>query len=212
MSILAGSLFRIGIGAIPFLLPLMLQQSYGKSALSSGLITFSSTAGAMAMKFVAPRVLARVGFRKTLTWNAALAGISIAVIALFDEATPVLIMLAILFIGGFFRSLQFTAINAIGFADLDEKQMSQATGFSAMVQQLSLAIGVSIAALTLQFLPVLRGEVSAGDSDYSIAFIIVGVLVTASVFARLETNADDSVSGHAATVGGANHPPSDPRN
>ncbi|MEI2387855.1 MFS transporter [Breoghania sp. JC706] len=213
VSILAGSLFRIGIGAIPFLLPLMLQQSYGRSALSSGLITFSAAAGAIAMKFVAPRALAVAGFRKTLTWNAALAGVSIAVIAAFTDATSVVVMLMVLFIGGFFRSLQFTAINAIGFADLDDRQMSRATGFSAMVQQLSLSIGVSIAALILQLLPYLRTEATASETDYSIAFLFVGALVTASAlaFARLEADAGQAVSGHAATVGGAHRPPSDPR-
>ncbi|PTW60523.1 EmrB/QacA subfamily drug resistance transporter [Breoghania corrubedonensis] len=213
VSIFAGSLFRIGIGAIPFLLPLMLQQAYGRSALSSGLITFSAAAGAIAMKFVAPRALATAGFRKTLTWNAAIAGVSIAIVAAFSDTTPAFVMLLVLFVGGFFRSLQFTALNAIGFADLDDAQMSRATGFSAMVQQLSLSIGVSIGALILQVLPYLRSEQTAAESDYSIAFLCVGALVATSAlaFARLEADAGQAVSGHAATVGGVNRPPSDPR-
>ncbi|WP_321340409.1 MFS transporter [Breoghania sp.] len=213
VSILAGSLFRIGIGAIPFLLPLMLQQSFGRSAIASGMITFSAAAGAIAMKLAATRALSAFGFRSTLVWNAGLAGLSIAVIALFNDRTPALVMIALLFVGGFFRSLQFTALNAIGFSDLDENQMSRATGFSAMVQQLSLSIGVTVAALSLQFLPYLRGETAATESDYSIAFVIVGILVSLSAlaFMRLDADAGESVSGHAATVGGENRPPSTPR-
>lgn len=213
VSILGGSLFRIGIGAIPFLLPLMLQEAFGKSALASGSITFAAAAGALAMKFAAPRALSRLGFRRVLTWNAVLAACSIAVCAAFSSATPAVLMIFILFVGGFFRSLQFTALNALGFADLDERQMSRATGFSAMAQQLSLSMGVTIAALALQFLPGLDGTQATAASTYDTAFLLVGGIMLLSVlsFASLDTKAGEAVSGHAATAGGEARPPSDPR-
>ncbi|SHM65179.1 MFS transporter [Roseibium suaedae] len=213
VSIIGGSLFRIGIGAIPFLLPLMLQEAFGKSALASGGITFAAAAGALAMKFAAPRALSRLGFRTVLIWNAVLASCSIAVCAAFNSATPAFLMIFILFTGGFFRSLQFTALNALGFADLDERQMSRATGFSAMAQQLSLSMGVTIAALSLQFLPGLTGASTETGGVYDLAFLLVGSIMMLSVFsfASLEAKAGHAVSGHAATAGGEARPPSDPR-
>lgn len=213
VSIIGGSLFRFGIGAIPFLLPLMLQEGFGKTALSSGLITFASAAGAISMKFAAPRLLARAGFRNVLSWNAFFAALSIAACAAFSSATPALLMIVILFIGGFFRSLQFTALNAIAFADLDDRQMSRATGFTSMAQQLSLSIGVSIAAISLSITSTLRGASNAGALDYALAFLLVTGLVLLSLasFLKLEADAGAAVSGHAATVGGAARTPSDPR-
>lgn len=213
VSLFGGSFFRFGIGAIPFLLPLMLQQGFGKTALTSGLITFAAAAGAISMKFAAPRILARAGFRNVLSLNALLAAISIGACAAFSPATPALVMIAILFIGGFFRSLQFTALNSIAFADLNDTQMSRATGFTSMAQQLSLSIGVSIAALTLSATTMLRGAESAGPTDYAIAFLVISgiVLVSAVSFLTLDRDAGASVSGQAATVGGASRPPSDTR-
>lgn len=213
VSLFGGSFFRFGIGAIPFLLPLMLQQGFGKSALNSGLITFAAAAGAISMKFAAPRILARAGFRNVLSLNALLAAISIAACAVFSPATPASIMIAILFIGGFFRSLQFTALNSIAFADLDDAEMSRATGFTSMAQQLSLSIGVSLAALTLSATSMIRGTATAGPQDYAIAFLVIAgiVLLSAMSFLTLDRNAGASVSGHAATVGGASRPPSDTR-
>ncbi len=213
VSVIGGSLFRFGIGAIPFLLPLMLQEGFGKTALSSGLITFAAAAGAISMKFAAPRILARAGFRNVLSWNALFAAVSIAACAAFSATTPALVMIVVLFIGGFFRSLQFTALNAIAFADLDDRQMSRATGFTSMAQQLSLSIGISIAAISLSMTASLRGAASAGAIDYAFAFLVVTILVLLSLvtFLKLEADAGAAVSGHAATVGGAARPPSDTR-
>lgn len=213
VAVVGGSLFRFGIGAIPFLLPLMLQEAFGKSALASGLITFAAAAGALAMKFAAPRALAYLGFRRVLSLNALLAAISIGICAGFSSATPAIVMIAILFVGGFFRSLQFTALNAIAVADLDEREMSRATGFTSMAQQLSLSIGVSIAALTLQVLPRMRGESASTHEDFATAFLLVAGLVLMSVvsFSRLDPAAGANVSGHATTAGGAARTPSDPR-
>ncbi len=213
VSITGGSVFRFGIGAIPFLLPLMLQDGFGMTAIGSGLITFAAAAGAISMKMAAPRLISRAGFRNVLIWNAVLSAVSIGACAAFSSMTPAFIMIAILFIGGFFRSLQFTALNAIAFADLDEKEMSRATGFSSMAQQLSLAIGVSISAMVVSASASLRGGALVQSSDYSVAFIVVAVLLLASTltFWRLPPDAGDAVSGHASTVGGAARPPSDTR-
>ena len=114
---LIGDLFRVGVGAMPFLLPLLLQVGFHLSPFQSGLITFTSTMGALIVKGAAPAMLKRFGFR-TILMNAILGGLSISACAIFTESTPFLVMVAILMVGGFFRSLQFTSINALAYAEV----------------------------------------------------------------------------------------------
>src|SRR5690606_34085444 len=149
VSVLGGSLFRLGIGATPFLLPLMLQLGFGMNPLQSGMVTFTSTAGAMLMKFIAPAVLRRVGFRPVLVWNGLVASLLMCVFGLFRADTPYALMVGVLLASGFLRSLQFTSINAIAYADVDQARMSQASSLAAMAQQLSLAMGVTIGGFAL---------------------------------------------------------------
>ena len=143
-SLVGGFLFRIGVGAMPFLLPLLLQIGFDLTPLQSGLITFTSTLGALFMKAAAPRMLKMFGFRQVLIWNAILGGLSIALCAIFRDSTPFWIMIGILMLGGFFRSLQFTSINALAYAEVPTSRMSRATALAAVGQQVSLATGVAI--------------------------------------------------------------------
>ena len=112
-SVTGGSLFRLGTGAIPFLLPLMLQIGFGLTPFASGSLTFAAAAGALAMKVTAGPILRRFGFRSVLTVNAAICAALLAAIALFTAETPYLAIIVVLLAGGFFRSLQFTSINAV---------------------------------------------------------------------------------------------------
>src|SRR5690606_38145346 len=116
-GVLGGSLFRIGIGATPFLLPLMLQLGFGLDPLQSGLITFTSTAGAMFMKVVAPRILHQFGFRPVLVWNGLLASALLAGFGLFRADTPYWLMVSVLLATGRFRALQFTTLTALAYAE-----------------------------------------------------------------------------------------------
>ena len=113
----------------------------------SGLITFTSTMGALIVKGAAPAMLKRFGFRTILLMNAILGGLSISACAIFTESTPFLVMVAILMVGGFFRSLQFTSNNALAYAEVPASRMSRATALAAVGQQVSLATGVAIGAL-----------------------------------------------------------------
>ncbi len=195
-SVVGGAFFRFGIGAMPFLLPLMLQTCFGRSPLASGLITFAAAAGALLMKFAAQPILHRFGFRNVLTWNAVLSAISILGCAFFDSATPAMVMFGVLLIGGFFRSLEFTAINTLGYADLNSKQMGRATSFVSMAQQLSLSVGVGLGAASLTVSTAIRGAEELESIDFSIAFVVVAMLASASglLFARLPQNAGDEVA------------------
>ena len=118
-SVIGGSFMRMGIGATPFLLALLLQVAFGLSALQAGLMTFASAAAALVMKTAAPPILARFGFRATLIVNAVIVAVSFMAYGLFRSATPLWVIYAVLLAGGFFRSLQFTSLNGMAFADVD---------------------------------------------------------------------------------------------
>jgi EmrB/QacA subfamily drug resistance transporter len=206
-SIVGGGLFRIGVGALPFLLPLLMQIGFGKDALESGAITFSAAAGALIMKAGVGRVLSRFGFRNVLVWNGLLAALSMAACALFDSTTPYWVMVGILLVGGVFRSLQFTAINTIAFADLDNRALSNATGFISMAQQLSLSIGIAFGATILHLMTVYNGG-ELTTKDFAPAFIAVGFISALSIllFSKLHRDAGAEVSGrshHKPSTAGA---------
>jgi EmrB/QacA subfamily drug resistance transporter len=195
-AVVGGSLFRIGVGAVPFLLPLQLQIGFGRSPLESGLTTFVSAAGALMLKAFAGRIIGRFGFRNTLVFNSILGALFIAVVGLAGPGTPVAILMSVLLIGGFFRSLEFTAINAIGYADIEPAQMSRATSLSGMAQQLSLSGGVAFAALTLHLLTMKDG-LALDAGHISIAIGLVGILSASAawIFAALPENAGEAMIG-----------------
>ena len=163
---IGGSLFRIGVGATPFLLPLLLQLGFGMSPFQSGLTTFVSTAGALMMKATAASTLQKFGFKRVLLVNGFLASLLLAATGLFTLATPQLVVMGVLFCGGFFRSLQFTATNALAYADVSEAQLSRATSFYAVAQQLSLSAGVTVAAAALEIAQQISGG-PLGAKDFS---------------------------------------------
>jgi MFS family permease len=186
-SIAGSILFRLGVGATPFLLPLLLQIGFGMSPFQSGTITFASAIGAIAMKFVAPPTLRRFGFRTVLVANAVLAGLFVMLPATFSPATPVMLMTGLLLVGGFFRSLQFTGVNALAYADMPPERMSRATALTSVAQQLALSLGISVGAT--------GGTISA--TTFAPAFVVVGFLsmLSAIPFTLLARDAGDEMSG-----------------
>jgi EmrB/QacA subfamily drug resistance transporter len=203
-AITGGSLFRIGIGALPFLLPLMLQLGFGLSPFASGLLTFASAAGAMTMKMTAAPIIRSFGFRRVLLGNAVISSAFVMSYAWFSPETPHWLIFVALLAGGFFRSLQFTCTNTLIFADVPPPLMSRATSFQSMAQQLSVSIGVGIGALLLHVTLLLndRTELSAGD--FSGAFLAVALISLSSIFFYLPLTgeAGAEVSGHHAAAKG----------
>ncbi len=118
-SVTGGFVFRLGLGALPFLLPLMLQVGFGMTPFQSGTITFATALGAMGMKWATAKILRRFGFRTILVFNSLISAAFLAVCAAFTAATPAAVMMGLLLIGGFFRSLQFTSINTIAYAEVE---------------------------------------------------------------------------------------------
>ena len=188
ISVTGGTLFRFGVGATPFLLPLLMQQGFGYTPLQSGAVTFVSAAGSLGMRSIAKSVLRRFGFRPVLIWNTLIASFFLGLCAIFTPDTPKALMMAIIFAGGVFRSLQFTALNTIGFAELDSPMMSQATSFSQMMQRLSLSFGVAISAFVLHWTAPNPGVLPV--SSFSAAFLVIAVLSCLSVFSFRNLPAD----------------------
>jgi EmrB/QacA subfamily drug resistance transporter len=202
-ALIGGFFFRTSVGAAPFLLPLMLQLGFGLSALASGLLTFVGAAGAMGMKVTASPILRRFGFRRVLIVNALLCCLFLAVNALFTPTTSHAVILVTLLIGGYLRSLQFTSLNTLAYADVTAAQMSRASTIANVERQLSQSFGVGLAALLLHVIVLLRGGSDLlTASDFGPAFIAVGVLSLISLlfFVPLSAQAGDEVSGRGKTA------------
>ncbi|MCR6673110.1 MFS transporter [Devosia ginsengisoli] len=200
-SITGGSFFRIGVGAVPFLLPLMLQLGFGLNPFQSGAITFISAIGAIMSKFIAEHIFARLGFPRVLGFASLFGGLLIAAQGLFNIDTPVPVMMGILLAGGILRSVFFTGSNAIGYADVDDEEASQATAIVAVAQQLSVAFGVAVAGAILEISTRTHGgELTL--VDFQIAFFVVGGLSACAslIYFRLPADAGSNVSGHRNAV------------
>jgi EmrB/QacA subfamily drug resistance transporter len=197
-SVIAGSLFRIAVGAMPFLLPLMLQLSFGYTPLQSGLVTFSASAGALFMKPATKFMLARFGFRNVLTWNGVLTAGMMGAYASFQPEWPSMVMNGVIFVTGFFRSLQFTAFNSLAYGEIPRARMSAATTLYTTMQQLSLTLGIVSGAGVLELSAMFMHHHPAMHIDYAIAFIAVSAvaLLAVPLTAQLPRDAGESVSGH----------------
>lgn len=193
VSITGGSIFRIGVGAVPFLLPLLMQEGFGYTPLQSGAITFVSAAGSFGMRALTRRILRRFGFRTVLIWNALVASGFISLCAIFNADTPRAVMMAIIFFGGVFRSLEFTSLSAIAFADIEAPQMSHATSLQQMAQRVSQSMGVAISAFIL--------HIMGGDAPnvpiFALAFALIGLISATSAvsFVGLQSDAGAELSG-----------------
>ncbi len=198
-GVVGGLLFRIGIGAMPFLLPLLLQIGFGLTPFETGSLTFATALGALAMKFTASTALRAFGFRPTLIVNGLISGAFLAACALFTPATPHWLIFIALLTGGFFRSLEFTALNAISYADIDPPRMSRATSFASVSQQMSGAVGVAVAAICIQLIQFGFGDNALSARDLSLAFVMVAVIssLSALIFANLKPDAGAALAAKA---------------
>jgi EmrB/QacA subfamily drug resistance transporter len=198
-SIIGGFLFRIGIGALPFLLPLLLQIGFHLTPFQSGLITFTGALGSMFMKAAVAAVLRAFGYRSVLVYNSLISSAFLAACAAFVPGMPFAAMIAILLAGGFFRSLQFTSINTIAYAEIEPRLVSRATTLVSVAQQLALSTGVAIGALIVELTVRLKHGAAMGALDFPPAFLAVAALAAASalVFARLSPQAGEELSGRS---------------
>ncbi|MCW5694837.1 MAG: MFS transporter [Pseudolabrys sp.] len=218
VSVIGGFIFRLGIGALPFLLPLMLQLGFGLSPFHSGMITFASAAGAMGMKAAASTLLRRFGFRTILLANTIISSLLLAACGLFTAMTPAYVMLGILLIGGFFRSLQFTSINTLAYAEIEPERVSRATSLVAVAQQLALSSGVAVGALAVDMTAAWHGHAELVAGDFPPAFFAVAAISALSFayFLQLPHDAGAEISGRGLlapkTKDASNDPAPDEKN
>lgn len=196
VSIYGGSLFRLAISALPFLLPLLFQVAFGLSPVDAGLLVLAVFAGNLAMKPFTTAIMQRYGFRNVLLVNGLIGVVSIAACAFFTAQTPFAVIAAVLFVGGLSRSMQFTCYNSIGFADVPKPRMSEASALFSMSFQLAMGMGVTAAALLLRASMSVQGhEVQAQVGDFRVAFIgvaLLGMFALVDVY-RLPAGAGKSV-------------------
>jgi EmrB/QacA subfamily drug resistance transporter len=202
-AILGGFIYRSGIGAMPFLLPLLLQLGFGLTAFQSGLITLSNVIGAMGMKTVIPIILRRHGFRRALTVNAVISAALVAAYATFTPGVSFAWIVGMLIVGGFFRSLQFTSLNTIAYADVEYHRMSRATSLVAVAQQLSISVGVAIGALVVDLTLWARGHSVITAADFQPAFVTIAVIAGCAslVFARMPVDAGAELARRTPSPG-----------
>jgi MFS family permease len=196
----SGSFFtRIGIGGVPFLLPLLYQVGLGFTPIESGLLVMPQAVGAMSMKMFMPRLLSRVGYRGVLISNTLLLGVLLMVFATIGLRTPVWAIVLQAFVYGSLTSLQYTSMNTLVYADITEKDTSAASSIASTMQQMSISFGVAAAGLaTAVFVPSSQTNPAGMIHGIHEALIALGILtiVSTSVFVGLKRGDGDDVSQH----------------
>jgi EmrB/QacA subfamily drug resistance transporter len=202
----SGSFFtRLGIGGIPFLLPLLYQVGLGFTAIQSGLLIMPQAIAAMSTKFLMPKVLARVGYRGVLISNTVILGLLLLLFATIGLRTPVWVIVLQAFCYGMFSSLQYTSMNTLTYADISEEQTSGASSIASTVQQMSISFGVATAGLATAFF-VPQVHTNSGEMIHGIhkALVVLGgfTILSTIVFSRLKSGDGSSVSQQKEVHGG----------
>ena len=204
VSVVGGFITRLGIGGLPFLLPLLYQLGLGLPAWQSGLLMMPAAIAAMGMKFISVRVLRRFGFRQVLVVNTVMSGLTICMFSLVTLATPIVLIVGIGLAQGFFNSLQFTSINSMAYADVEARDSSMAATIASTLQQMSLGFGLACGSLItgwyLAGLP--QTDAAAVSSALHRAFLTLGglTIVSSLSFWTLRANDGDSVSRGASAT------------
>src|ERR1700674_167426 len=178
-----GSLFRMAISVSPFLLPMMFQVGFGLDAFQSGLLMLALFAGNLGMKTVTSPVLRRYGFRSVLIVNGILAALGILACSALAPQTPRIVIIAVLCANGLFRSMQFTSLSTLAFADVPKSELSSATSFFSMVMQMTMGMGVALGAIALRLAALLdrhRGGIPSA-TEFRVAFALVSLLAFVAV-------------------------------
>lgn len=199
ITIIGGSLFRMAVGAVPFLLPLMFQLGFGLDAFHAGLLVMAVFAGNLMMKTVTTPILRRYGFRRVLMVNGVANVLTLAACALLTPATPVWLIAAVLFVGGMTRSMQFTALNTIAFADVPQQRMAAANTLFSTAFQVAMGLGVALGASGVRLGHWGAQQLGVSDwpaIDYRLAFVLVALVSLLGLMdaLRLSPNAGEQVA------------------
>jgi EmrB/QacA subfamily drug resistance transporter len=198
ITVSAGSLYRLVITAVPFLLPLQFQLVFGWTPFVAGLLVAMLFAGNIAIKPTTTPLMRRFGIRRVLLVNAVLSVGCFGLLATLDADMPVVSIAAILFVSGALRSIGFTAYNSLAFSDVSAAELTHANTLNASVQELAAGLGIAVAALTLSTLTPLAADRGTGPgAAYSWAFLVLGALLALTVVEslRLPRDAGAAVTG-----------------
>jgi len=203
VSVMGGFITRIGVGGLPFLLPLLYQLGLGLPAWQSGLLMMPSAAAAMGMKFISVRVLARFGYRQVLTMNTLLIGLTIGMFSLVHQGTPLYVIVMISLCLGFFNSLQFSSMNSIAYADVDNADSSMASTIASSMQQLSVSFGLAAGSLItgwfLGDLPQSNRLALTSALHYAFLTLAVVTILSSLTFWSLRKEDGESLSKSTAS-------------
>jgi EmrB/QacA subfamily drug resistance transporter len=197
-SVVGGFVTRLGIGGMPFLLPLLYQLVLGYTPWQAGLLMVPQAAAAILMKLMSAWVLQRLGYRRVLVWNTTLLGATIAAFSLVRPGASVAAILALSLCQGFFSSLQFTSMNSLVFADVRDEEASRASTLFSTGQQLSLSFGVAVSSLVVAFFIAVTGARGSLMGPLHDAFVVLGILTALSAgwFSLLRPDDGANVSHH----------------
>jgi EmrB/QacA subfamily drug resistance transporter len=195
---------RLGIGGIPFLFPLLYQVGLGFTPIQSGLLMMPQALAAMSLKLTMPRILARVGYRGVLIANTVMLGLLILLFATIGVDTAWWLIVLQAFSFGFFTSLQYTSMNTLVYADVNEGQTASASTIASTMQQMSISFGVASASLVTAIFVPNRFHSSAADMIHGIhkAFLVLGglTIISALVFRELRGDDGSAISQHKAVL------------
>jgi EmrB/QacA subfamily drug resistance transporter len=202
ISVTGGFVTRLGVGGMPFLLPLLYQLGLGMPAWQSGLLMMPAALASMTMKIIAPRLLRRFGYKRILVVNTVMIGVTICLFATVNASTPLHVIVAIGLVQGFFNSLQFTSMNSMAYADLEQGDSSMASTIASSMQQLSMSFGLACATLIAGWY---LGDLSQMDraavtTALHSAVLTLGAMTMLSSFSFWGLPSDD---GHAVRRGPA---------
>ncbi len=198
-SAVSGSFFtRLGIGGVPFLLPLLYQVGLGYTPVQSGLLIMPQAMAAMSMKLIMPRLLARLGYRGVLISNTVVLGFLLALFATIGLHTSVWLIVLLAFLYGAFTSLQYSSMNTLVYADTTEEETSSASSIASTMQQMSISFGVAIAGLTTVFFVPQDAQSNPVEMIHGVhkALLSLGVLTVLStvVFRNLQPGDGNTMS------------------
>ena len=198
VSVAGGFVTRIGMGGMPFMLPLLYQLGLGLPAWQSGLLMMPSAIGAISSKFFNAKLLGALGFRKVLIANTMLLGITIGTYSLVDNATPVPLIVGLGLCLGFFNSMQFSSMNSMAYADIDARDTSMASTLASSLQQLSISFGLAAGSLVagwyLAGLPQSDQQLVTGALHRAFLALAVVTLVSSLSYWKLRPQDGESVS------------------
>jgi MFS family permease len=198
VAVIGSFVARLGVGGIPFLLPLLYQVGLGYTPVQAALLIVPQPLAAMSLKVTVPRILERLGYRRVLLWNTVFMGVLIASFALIGPNSPVWQILLQGFVFGFSSSLQYSSMNTLVFADIADRDASMASTIASTMQQMSMSFGVAVASLTAAFFIPDRLHGVAGEMIHGVhlAFLTLGGLTIFSslVFSKLREDDGNTVS------------------